>query len=127
MTFNGIEYSVKQHIKLDPNAMTLIEAGLYIKLLDLYSRYDDGKITVEDAKAEKEKLIADFNSDFTAISEFSKLVRQIGDMMQTLEQHRAIFKADDARRVELSSLMCEANKHGCEICKKIARVYDGRF
>lgn len=126
MTINGIEYSVKQHIKLDPKAMTLIEAGLYIKLLDLYSRYDDGKITAEDAKAEKEKLIADFNSDFTAISEFSKLVRQNGDMMQTLEQHRAIFKADDARRVAISGLMCEANKHGCEICKAIANAYDER-
>ncbi len=126
MTINGIEYSVKQHIKLDPNAMTLIEAGLYIKLLELYSRYDDGKITAEDAKTEKEKLIADFNSDFTAISEFSKLVRQNGDMMQTLEQHRAIFKADDARRVAISGLMCDANKHGCEICKAIVKAYDGR-
>nr|DAN85533.1 MAG TPA: hypothetical protein [Caudoviricetes sp.] len=23
-------------------------------------------------------------------------------------------------------MLCEVNKHGCELCKRIAKIYDGR-
>ena len=30
------------------------------------------------------------------------------------------------RRVKISQLLTEADKNGCEICKRVSRVFDGR-
>ena len=83
-------------------------------------------MTVEQAKALKEAVIKQYEDAYTALTEYDNLVRQNGELMQELEQHNKIFADDNRRRVKLSGLMCEANKTGCELCKRIARVYDGR-
>lgn len=125
MTIKGIEYSIKQHINLDSGAMSMIEAGFYLKLRELYAKYDNKEITADEAKAQKESIIKAYEADEAALSEYDRLIQQNGEMLQQLEQHRKIFEQDDKRRVAISGLMCKANKNGCEICKQIARFYDG--
>ena len=101
MTAKDIDEMAKRAIIPNKDAK-LIELGLFYKLHCLYEAYDLKQMTVEQARVIKE----------TSMSEYEQLSR--------------IFETDDRKRVALSGLICEANKHGCEICKKIARVYDGR-
>lgn len=91
----------------------------------VYDSFDNKDITTDEAKAEKERIITAYEADEAALFEYDRLIQQNGEMLQQLEQHKKIFEQDDKRRVAISGLMCEANKHGCEICKQIARFYDG--
>lgn len=116
--------------KLDPGEelITMLEAGLLWNLRRLYDAYDASKgvMTADDAKAEKDRIIKQYEADYTALSEYCKLIDENGELMRRISQYTEIFKQEDAQRVKLSPLIAEANKSGCEICKKIAKVYDGR-
>ena len=116
--------------KLDPGEgpISMLEAGLLWNLRRLYDAYGESKgvLTADEAKAEKERIITAYEADEAALSEYDRLIQQNGEMLQQLELHRKIFEQDDKRRVAISGLMCKANKNGCEICKQIARFYDGR-
>lgn len=110
----------------DLKALSILETGLYYQLRSLYDGFDSGTKTADEAKAKKERIIKQYEADEAALSEYDRLIQQNGEMLQQLELHRKIFEQDDKRRVAISGLMCEANKDGCEICKQIARFYDGR-
>ena len=36
------------------------------------------------------------------------------------------YRNNAKRGKAIGELLCEVNKHGCELCKRIAKIYDGR-
>ena len=131
MDIKSIDYKARHKEPLECDVSTpyqLIQLGLYYRLRQIYELYDNEKengMTVKQAKELKQAVIKQYEDVYTSISEYDKLVRQNGDLMAELETHNKIFAEDNRRRVAISGLMCEANKHGCEICKAIAKAYDG--
>ena len=88
-----------------PDNMTLPEQLLYTTARNIYKSYSDGIITLEQAKSEKQKSIRDFES---------------------LSLKYDIYSDHMKRMVEISQLLSEADKNGCEICRRVSRVFDGR-
>lgn len=88
-----------------PDNMTLPEQLLYTTARNIYKSYSDGIITLEQAKSEKQKSIRDF---------------------ENLSRKYEIYYDHARRRVKISQLLTEADKHGCEICRRVSRVFDGR-
>lgn len=129
MTVKEIDELARHKLNPGEEPISMLEAGLLWNLRRLYDAYDESKgvLTADEAKAEKERIIKAYEADEAALSEHDRLIQQNGEMLQQLEQHRRIFEQDDKRRVAISGLMCKANKNGCEICKQIARFYDGRL
>lgn len=84
---------------------SLLEAGLYYRLVNLYNSYDEKLIPEIGARKAKQDLIAEFEYQ---------------------QRQRELYLADARQRAALSPIMAEANKNGCEICRQIARIYDGR-
>lgn len=117
MTLNDIDTRAKSKAAL-PIDSTIIEAGLYTKLRQIYELFDYQQITVEEAKKQKTDL-------FEAFEYENGKDKQISELYDKIERDRKIFEQDDKRLVAISGLMCKANKNGCEICKQIARFYDG--
>lgn len=83
----------------------IIERGLYEMLKDIYTAFDKQQIPTEGAKKAKQD----------AISEYNEFTRQ-----------KKLFLADADMRVRISPVISKANICGCEICKRIAAIYDGR-
>lgn len=88
-----------------PDNMTLPEQLLYTTARNIYKSYSDGIITLEQAKQEKQQSIRNFDN---------------------LSRKYEIYDDHARRRVKISQLLTEADKHGCEICKRVSRVFDGR-
>lgn len=88
-----------------PDNMTLPEQLLYTTARNIYKSYSDGIISLEQAKSEKQKSIRDF---------------------ENLSRKYEIYDDHARRRVKISQLLTEADKNGCEICKRVSRVFDGR-
>jgi len=129
MTVKQIDDLARHKLNPGEEPISMLEAGLLWNLRRLYDAFDASKgiMTADDAKAEKERIIKQYEEDYTALSEYAELIKQNGELKQTIEQHQKIFYDDDRRRVAISGLLSEANKHGCEICKKIVMFYDGRM
>lgn len=119
MTLNDIDTRAKSKAAL-PIDSTIIEAGLYTKLRQIYELFDYQQITVDEAKKQKTDL-------FEAFEYENGKDKQISELYDKIDRNIKIFEQDDKRRVAISGLMCKANKNGCEICKQIARFYDGRL
>ena len=88
-----------------PDNMTLPEQLLYTTARNIYKSYSDGIIPLEQAKSEKQKSIRDFES---------------------LNLKHDIYSDHMKRMVEISQLLSEADKNGCDICRRVSRVFDGR-
>ena len=103
MTAEEIDFlAKKKQTLIQPN---IIERDLWAALRDIYEAFDKGTIPVEGAKKAKADAVAEYN----------EYVRR-----------RQIFLADAQKRIELAPLISKANIHGCDICKQIAAIYDGR-
>lgn len=89
-----------------PDNLTLCEQMLYTTARNIYKAYSDGIITLEQAKKEKNRSITAFG---------------------TLTLSERVYLAHMRRMVEISSVLAEAEKCGCEYCKSIARIFDGRI
>ena len=88
-----------------PDNITLPEQLLYTTARNIYKSYSDGIISLEQAKSEKQKSIRDFES---------------------LSLKYDIYSDHMKRMVEISQLLSEADKNGCDICRRVSRVFDGR-
>ena len=88
-----------------PDSMTLPEQLLYTTARNIYKSYSDGIITLEQAKSEKQKSIRNFDN---------------------LSRKYEIYDDHARRRVKISQLLTEADKNGCDICRRVSRVFDGR-
>lgn len=83
----------------------IIERGLWSGLRAIYDAFDNKQMPIDGASKAKAAIIAEY-------AEYCRW--------------REIFLADAQKRIELAPLISEANIHGCEICKQIAAIYDGR-
>lgn len=88
-----------------PEEYNLIEYGLYARLCSIYAAYDAQTLPVVAAKHLKDE----------AITEFEKW-----------SGYRDVCLNEALRRKHIGNIMSEANKSGCPVCRKVARVYDGR-
>jgi len=78
---------------------------LYLSMRSLYDLYRRGGISREEAKEIKTNLLED---------------HRIYSFDEKLLDHHAHI------RNGYSHILTEAEKHGCPICKKIVRIFDGR-
>lgn len=118
MKIKEIDTLAKKKLPL-PDKPDILELGLYTALTNIYAEYDAKTKTADEAKQAKQAVCEEYEYLTGLQAENVELSRRIA-------QHVEIFKRDDAQRVKLCGVFAEAEKHGCEICKKISRVYDGR-
>ena len=88
-----------------PDNLTLPEQLLYTTARNIYKSYADGIITLELAKIEKQRSIANFES---------------------LNRSCLIYRDHMKRMAVISQVLGDAEKNGCERCRRVARVFDGR-
>ena len=88
-----------------PDDLTLPEQLLYTTARNIYKSFEDGIITLEQAKIEKQRSIANFES---------------------LNRSCLIYRDHMKRMVAISQVLGDAEKNGCERCRRVARVFDGR-
>ena len=88
-----------------PDSLTLPELCLYTTARNIYKSYQDGIITLEQAKNEKQRSISGF---------------------ERMNMRYEVYDDHVRRRVKISQLLTEADKNGCEICRRVSRVFDGR-
>ena len=88
-----------------PDSLTLPELCLYTTARNIYKSYHDGIITLEQAKNEKQRSISGF---------------------ERMNMRYEVYDDHVRRRVKISQLLTEADKNGCEICRRVSRVFDGR-
>ena len=88
-----------------PHGLTQSEQLFYLSMVQLYKLFYDHTYDREQAKDIKQELIATYQNN----AFWEKL----------FEHHASI-------RNRYSPVMTEAEKHGCPICKKLVRIFDGR-
>ena len=104
MTANEI-YELARKRQPAPDNLTLPEQLLYTTARNIYKSYADGIITLEQAKIEKQRSIANFES---------------------LNRSCLIYRDHMKRMAAISLVLGDAEKNGCERCRRAARVFDGR-
>jgi len=88
-----------------PDGLTLPEQWLYLSLRILYREYQSGVLTKEQAALEKRRLIEQY---------------------ELMQLHHSAYQQATERSKQYSLLLVEAEKTGCDVCKKIVRIFDGR-
>lgn len=104
MTAKEIETLAKKGTPL-PEDTTLAESLFYYNLRALYKEYRDGVIDKDRAKVEKTRLVNRFG--------VQKLWEDCGQ--EQYERWRKYLR-----------IVSETEKHGCEYCRRIIRILDGR-
>lgn len=88
-----------------PEHLMLSEQQLYYTVRGIYRSYSAKELSLEQAKTAKKDAIREFESN-----SFSETVY-----------------LDHGRRMSaIARVLYEAEKCGCEYCKKIAKLFDGR-
>ena len=77
----------------------------YLCMRNLYALYRNGGVSRAEAKEIKASLLEDY---------------RLNSFDEKLLHHHAVI------RNRCSEVMTEAEKHGCPICKKLVRIFDGR-
>lgn len=104
MTAKEIEGLAKKGTPLSEDT-TLAESLFYYNLRALYKEYRDGVIDKDRARVEKTRLVNRFG--------VQKLWEDCGQ--ERCERWRKFLR-----------LAAEAEKNGCEYCRRIIRILDGR-
>ena len=98
-------YELARKRQPEPDDLTLPEQLLYTVARNIYQSYKDGIIGIEQARQEKQQSIRNF---------------------ERLSTRYEVYDDHARRRVMISQLLTEADKNGCEICRRVSRVFDGR-
>lgn len=88
-----------------PDDATLTEGLLYKTMRLTYAAYREGEISKEQGTQERKN----------AVKQFEKY-----------HMYEKSYRNSARRGKEIGNLLSEVNKHGCELCKRIAKIYDGR-
>ena len=88
-----------------PDDIDALDALLYREIYFLCRDFDDGKISKEAAR---------------------KLKTQYIDEYGKYNLKRRVYVDHAQRMVEISQLLNAAEHSGCEYCKRIAQIFDGR-
>lgn len=89
-----------------PDGLTLPEQWLYLSLRLLYKEHKAGMVTREQAAKEK---------------------RAILDQYELAKLHYSAYQQTTERTNRYGYLFAEAEKSGCDVCRKIVRILDGRM
>lgn len=103
MTVEEIDKAAQSRAGLEE--YSLLEYGLYSRLKDIYDAYDKKTIPLDAARKLKDEVI----------SEFERWQFCYND-----------YHVEALKRATIGLLMSQANKNGCPICRKVAKIYDGR-
>ena len=98
-------YEIARKRQPAPDDLTLPEQLLYTTARNIYKSYQDGIISLEQAKQEKRQSIRNFES---------------------LNLKCDIYSDHMKRMVTISQVLGDVERNGCERCKRAARVFDGR-
>lgn len=104
MTVEDIEKLAKSGTPL-PDTATLAESLFYHNMRRLYWEYRHHILDTKQAKMEKNRLIQQFG-------------------VEQLHTRCAQHEYNRWRRYQV--IQAEAEKHGCDICRKIVKILDGR-
>lgn len=104
MTADMIDAAARKNEPLSDSA-GLSDRQLYCCLRTLYREYRNGIVSVEQAKREKQKLI---------------------DIHKNNALWERIFHEHSRQMTEIGKLSNRVEHDGCEICKQMARIFDGR-
>ena len=96
---------IARHGQPMPDNMRLTEILLYQSLRLLYRSYKLKIVSKEQAKSEKARIIQQFG-------------------VQNLWERTDAESAERWHKYQV--VQSEAEKHGCEICRRIVRILDGR-
>jgi len=88
-----------------PNGQRLSATMLYYTLRGIYRSYEAGEITAEQGKRAKADAIREFGS---------------------MELSERVYFEQARRWSEICRVLTQADKYGCEYCKEISRLFDGR-
>lgn len=88
-----------------PKDLTQSEQLYYLSMVKLYGLYRDKVYDREQCKAMKQDIYSTYKNN-------------------AFHEHLIQYHADIHNRY--SQVMTEAEKHGCPICKKLVRIFDGR-
>lgn len=99
-------YELARRKQPAPDALTLCERMLYTTARNIYKAYSDGIITLEQAKKEKNQSITAFG---------------------TLALSERVYLEHKRRMTEISLVLTKAGKCGCEYCKAVSGIFDGRI
>lgn len=105
MTGNEI-FDIARKKMPQPDGMTLSELMLFTTARNICKALSDGIIDREQAHREKLNAIKVFDMD--SLSE-------------------RVWAQSARRMVAISQVLGEAEKHGCEYCRKVAKIFDGRI
>lgn len=105
MTGNEI-FDIARKKMPQPDGMTLSELMLFTTARNICRAFSDGIIDREQAHREKLNAIKAFELD--RLSE-------------------RVWANSAQRRVAISQVLGEAEKYGCEYCRKVAKIFDGRL
>lgn len=89
-----------------PEGLLLSEQFLFGTIRNIYAAYRAGTITVEQGKNEKNLALGQY---------------------ENIKLWERIFHEQHKKSVELDKLLVKANKEGCEVCKQMAGLIDGRI
>ena len=98
-------YEIARKRQPAPDDLTLPEQLLYTTARNIYKSYQDGIISLEQAKQEKRQSIRNFDS---------------------LNLKHDIYSDHMRRMVTISQVLGDVERNGCERCRRAVRVFDGR-
>lgn len=88
-----------------PDGFGALETTLYREIYYLCRAFDDGEISSDAARKSKNLYVGEYN---------------------TAKRKRAIYDEHMQRMAVISQRLADAEKSGCDCCKRIARFFDGR-
>ncbi len=89
-----------------PCGLWISEQILFSAVRNIYAAYRAGTITAEQGKNEKNLALGQY---------------------ENIRLWEKIFHEQHKRSVELGKLLTKANKEGCEVCRQMAGLIDGRI
>ena len=72
------------------------------------------------------RAIQGYRSGGLTADELVHCQRDLQMQLERYYQHRELFDQAVAIRNRYSEVLTEAEKHGCSICRKLVRIFDGR-
>lgn len=103
----------------------IADIGLYARLSAIYHDYDDKAINAKEAAYRKAAAISEYQQLIGTGALLRQTEKQLKEAKLRADLQSEIIIKDGQTRNRLGYLMSEANKSGCEICKKIVAAWNG--
>lgn len=89
-----------------PESFGALEVALYREIYYLCRDFDEGNIPKDEARKLKTQYISEYGQ---------------------IKLKQEVYCDHMSRMVAISQVLSEAEKHGCEHCRKVAKIFDGRL